>query len=319
MFLRTPIATRAKLAIYGMIGRNPWAARSLDRYLARRMFRRVFGRYPDLARPVLFNEKITARKLFDQRTVFPLLADKLKMRDFIAGRLGERALPALLGVQERFDDIDFDRLPDKFVIKPNHGSHWVMVVEDKKALDRAVARRRVQGWLRTNYYVNSREVFYRDVRPKIMIEEYLQEDGGTPASDYKCYVFDGVLQFFSIGWRPSVAIQKQAVFFDRDGRELPVRVEYPDAVVKRPYIGEPGHDPASLPPMPANLERLIEAAEKVAKGFDFIRADLYTTSGRILVGELTSLPNGGIRAFDPPEYDRIFGNYWQLVLGGAQP
>lgn len=319
MFLRSPITTRAKLAIYGFIGRNPWAAKILDRYLARRMYRRVFGRYPDLARPALFNEKITARKLFDQRAIFPLLADKLKMRGFIAGRLGERYLPALLGVQTRFDDIDFDSLPDKFVIKPNHGSHWVMVIEDKKALDRAAARRRVQGWLRTNYYVNSREVFYKDVKPQIMIEEYLEEDSATPASDYKCYVFDGVLRFFSIGWRPAIAVQKQVVFFDRAGREMPVRVAYPDAVFKRPFIGEPGHDPTSLPPMPANLDRLIETAERIGKGFDFIRADLYSPGGRILVGELTSLPNGGIRAFDPPEYDRIFGNYWQQVLGGASP
>ncbi len=319
MLLRSPIATRAKLAIYGFIGLNPMSARMLDRYLARRIYRRVFGQYPDLSRPVLFNEKITARKLFDQRPVFPLLADKLKMRGFIAHKVGEHYLPKLLGVAERFDDIDFDRLPDKFVIKPNHGSHWVLVVEDEKALDRTATRRLVQRWLKTNYYVNSREIFYRDVKPQIMIEEFLEEDDGAPATDYKFYVFDGTVRFFSIGWRRAIAVQKQVVFFDRAGREMPVRVAYPDALFKRPFIGEPGHDPASLPPMPADLEKLIETAETLGRGFDFIRADLYSPGGRILAGELTSLPNGGIRAFDPPEYDRIFGAYWQQVLRGVSP
>ena len=319
MFLRSPIAARAKIAVYGLIGLSPRCARVLDRYLARRIYRRVHGRYPDLVRPTLFNEKITARKLLDERDIFPLLADKLKMRSFIARKLGEPYLPALLGVAERFDDIDFDRLPDKFVIKPNHGSHWVLVVEDKKALDRAAARRLAQRWLKTNYYVNSREVFYRDVKPQIMIEEYLEEDSGTPATDYKIYVFDGVVRFFSMGWRASPAIQKQVVFFDRAGRELPVRVAYPDAVFKRPFIGEPGHEEASRPDLPAHLDALIATAEKIGKGFDFIRADLYSSGGRIVVGELTSLPNGGIRAFDPPDYDRIFGEYWQLVLSGPSP
>ena len=319
MLLRSPIATRAKIAIYGLIGLSPTAARMLDRYLARRLYRRVHGRYPDLARPLLFNEKVTARKLLDQRDIFPLLADKLKMRDFIARKLGERYLPALLGVAEQFDDIDFDRLPDRFVIKPNHGSHWVMIVEDKNTLDRSVARRLVQRWLKTNYYVNSREVFYRDVKPQIMIEECLAEDSGTPAIDYKIYVFDGAVRFFSMGWRASLAIQKQVVFFDRAGKELPVRVAYPDAVFKRPFVGEPGHAEASRPDLPANLDALFATAEKVGRGFDFIRADLYSPGGRILVGELTSLPNGGIRAFDPPEYDRIFGEHWRLALSGPSP
>ena len=110
-----------KFALYRLIGLNAWAARRLDLYLSRRAYRKVYGREPNLEHPVLFSEKITARKLFDRRAIFSTLADKVLARDFVAGRIGKQFLPELYLVCDRFEEIDFDRLPDKFVLKTNHG------------------------------------------------------------------------------------------------------------------------------------------------------------------------------------------------------
>ena len=118
--------------------------------------------------------------------------DHVLARDLAAGKIGAQYLPKLLAVCERFEDIDFDRLPDKFVIKANHGTHWVLLVENKAALDRTAARNLVNGWLKTDYYVNSREFFYKNIKPRIMIEEFLQEASGEPLIDYRFFVFDGV-------------------------------------------------------------------------------------------------------------------------------
>ena len=142
-----PLET-AKISLYRLIGLNAWAARRLDVHLSLRAYRRTFGRNPNLVQPSLFSEKVTARKLFDRRPVFSLLADKLLAREFAAARIGTEHLPRLHMICDRFEEIDFDRLPDRFVIKANHGTHWNLFVEDKAALDKAAARRLVNRWLK---------------------------------------------------------------------------------------------------------------------------------------------------------------------------
>jgi len=245
--------------------------------------------------------------------VFSMLADKLLAREFAAERIGARHLPTLLTACERFEEIDFDRLPDKFVIKTNHGTHWVLFVENKAALDRADARHRVTRWLKANYYVNSREIFYKNVKPMIMIEEFLEEDSGAPVLDYRFFVFDGVTKFFSIQQRRVVDGERAITRFTRDFEKLPVPVN--SATLDA--TGAPAED---LPPVqfPANMEQLFEIAGKLGQGFDFIRVDLYNPGGRILFGELTSLPMGGVRAFDPLICDQIFGQEWNLRLVDAE-
>ncbi len=320
LLLGSPFATEAKYALYRLIGLSPAGARYLDLFLSRRAYRKAFGTQPDLVHPITFSEKITARKLFDQRQIFPLLADKLWVRDFVASRLGEQFLPRLYAACDRFEDVDIDCLPDKFVIKTNHGTHWIIIVDDKRSFDRMSARRLVDGWLKANYYINSREIFYKNVTPKVMAEECLEEESGAPVIDYKFYIFDGTMTFFTISWRESVDAQRKVTFFDRARRQLPVQVEFPNSAFKRGQApSQGGTGPSQQPALPSNLDSLIGTAELIGKGFDFIRVDLYSPGGRVLVGELTSLPNGGIRPFDPPEYDRIFGEDWRLVLSGPSP
>src|SRR5262249_41653254 len=154
----------------------------------------------------------------------------------------------------RFDEIDFGQLPEKFVIKANHGTHWILVVEDKKALDKAGGRRLVDGWMKTNYYVNSREIFYRDVKPQIMVEEDLEEESGPAVIDYKCYAFDGVTRFIAVAWRRTVTSSREAALFDRDLREIPAQVEFGNSAYKRGQHAIAAPRPA----MPPNIARMME-------------------------------------------------------------
>ena len=179
MMVMPPLKDAAKIWLYRAMGLNPATARWLDHYLTRRMYCRVFGREPDLANPVLFSEKITARKLFERRPIFTTINDKLLVRDFVAERIGPQYLTRLHFTGERFEDIDFDSLPDAFVIKANHGCRWLTIVEDKSTFDRERARRQAQGWLRDSYYLYSRERMYKDIKRKLLVEEYLREPSGA--------------------------------------------------------------------------------------------------------------------------------------------
>lgn len=306
------IKTAIKFALYHLIGLSPFAERRLDIYLSRRIYRKTFGREPALGNPVLFSEKVVARKLFDRRPILSTLADKLLAREYVAERIGRQFLPKLYFVCNRFEEIDFDTLPDKFVMKANHGSGWTLVVDDKKTFDRGAAQKIFRRWMGTNYHFNSREFFYKNVDRKIMIEEYLQETSGAPAIDYKFYVYDGVPKFFQI--RAGLTNKH----FDRDCRELPIRLRGPTMQVslaenfRRDYARK---NPSAEFTLPPNMEQLFDIAGKLGRGFDFMRVDLYNPGGRVLFGEMTPLPGSGARSFDPPEYDRVLGEHWHLTLG----
>jgi teichuronopeptide biosynthesis TupA-like protein len=308
MAQRSAFATAAKLALYRLIGANPAAARYLDLYLSRRAYRHSYGREPDLVNPRLFSEKVMARKLFEQRPIFWMLADKLKAREFAAARIGEGYLPRLLAVAERFDDIDFTRLPQHFVIKPNHGSQWAIVNDGHKPFDIAVARKLVNSWMRTDYYWPSRERFYRQVERRVMVEECLEEPSGDPVMTYRFFVFDSVPRFYYAARKSHdgrVVIQH----FDENCRLLPVRLVAPGYTAEH-YAARSGE----VLPVPSNIGELFELARRLGAGFDLMRVDLYDPGGRALFGEYTTLSGGGLVAFDPPEYDRIFGEMWKLAL-----
>ena len=301
-----------KISLYRLIGLNARTERWLDLYLTRRMYRRVFGREPDLSNPVLFSEKITARKLFERRPIFTTISDKVLVRDFVADRIGPQFLTKLHFVGERFEDIDFDSLPNEFVIKANHGCRWMSIVENKKTFDRNAARKQFRRWLRDSYHLYSREYIYKNIERRVLVEELLKESAGAPAIDYKFYVYDGVVRFVLVTRR--VGKTRILTFFDRDGRRHEVRgVSLSSAHTARPPSSQPGLAPTEFP---ANFEPMAAIAAELGRGFDFMRVDLYNPGGRILFGELTPLPTGGVIAYDPPEFDRTLGEPWRLALNG---
>jgi hypothetical protein len=260
-------------------------------------FRRRHGYFPNLRMPKTFSEKILYRKLFDRRPILTVIADKIAIREYVSGRIGPEYLPKLLHIGETPDTIPWSRLPDRFVIKPNHGSGWVQLVTDKPSAERARIEELGAYWLRKNFYVLGGEWAYKNIRPQLMIEEFLDSGSGYPPNDYKFYVFDGRVEYVQVDLDRFAEHRRNIL--DRNGARVPATLDYPA-------------DPGEVVP-PACFDRMIEIAERLAQGWDFIRVDLYDCAGRIVFGELTGTPQNGLGIFDPPGWDLTFGELWPLA------
>jgi hypothetical protein len=222
---------------------------------------------------------------------FTQLADKLAVRPYVAGKIGEQHLPALLWAGASPRRTPFDRLPTPYVIKANHGSGYVIPAVD--APDREVVIRRTSWWLEANYYWKAREYQYFDIPPRLLIEEYLSNPDGSSVNTYKFWCFGGVPHVVHVTDRPD-SINPA---FDMSWNQI-----------------EFSHNPKSQPrhPRPKHLERMVEVASRLSEDFDFVRVDLFNVDGRILFNELTFTPCGGHLEFKPAEWDVKFGDLWSL-------
>jgi hypothetical protein len=260
-------------------------------------FRRVHGRLPDLQAPRTFSEKILHRKLFDRRPFLTLFADKLAIRDHVADRIGDEFLPGLLHVADSAQGLPWTELPDRFVIKPTHGSGWVHIVTDRKRIDPAGIEDLCAYWLRQNYYVAGGEWAYRDIPPRLLIEEFLDDGSGQSPRDYKFFVFGGRVEYVQVDLDRFA--EHRRVMFDRNGQRLDFRL------LHRTYPGDVE--------LPFGFGRMVELAEKLAVDVDFVRVDLYDCAGRIVFGEMTGTPENGLAPFDPPAWDLAFGQLWRMA------
>ncbi len=265
-------------------------------FIAIRRHRNFHGAFPDLFKPKTFNEKVLYRILFDRRPLLTQITDKIAVRSFVASRLGSQILPRLHYLTTRPHTIPFDRLPDQFVVKPSHGSGWVQVVTDKAALDRDSLIEICAGWLKKNYYEITREWVYKDIKPQIMVEEFIDDGSGAAPNDYKLYVFNGQVEF----------IQVDAGRFTEHRRRL-----YTPAWEKMDVLI--GYDDirGEMRP-PAHLAEMLAAAENLGRDIDFVRADFYDTAHKLYFGELTTSPDYGLGRFRPKEFDRYLGGRWTL-------
>jgi hypothetical protein len=169
----------------------------IDRWIIRWHYFFISRRFPNLKNGQRFTEKIQRRKLFDHNPLLNVLQDKYESRAYVAERIGEEYLIPCYTVTEDSDSIDFSGLPDEFVIKPTHGSGWVILVEDKSKMDEIAIRKTMRAWLKMNYYRFSREWAYKDIEPRIMVEKLLHDDGKTGLpSDYKISCFSGEPRIF---------------------------------------------------------------------------------------------------------------------------
>ena len=282
------------------------ARRDLLRWMPARPYLRRYWKatmgYPlNLDHPVTYNEKLQWLKLYDLDPAYPEMVDKVTAKEQARKILGDDAIIPTLGVWERAEDIDWDALPDRFVLKCTHDSGTVIVCEDKSALDRKTAVEKLSAGLARNYYHRTREWFYKDIRPRVIAEAYLSDESRTDGelSDYKFYCFDGspVFVMVCVGRKKGYP---SFYYFDREWNALPY-----DRITK-------DAPPKSLPPRPQNLGRLFEAAEKLSEGLRHVRVDLYSVGDRIYFGEWTLFSGGGYDQDITPEADRYFGSLLNL-------
>jgi hypothetical protein len=248
------------------------------------------GKPLNLENPQTYNEKIQWLKLYDSTPIKTRLADKYLVRDWVKERIGEKYLIPLLGVWDKFDDIDFERLPDKFVLKANHGSGWNIIVKDKSTFEKAAAKGKFSIWLNTNFaFVNGLELHYKGITPKIIAEPYLENDNGD-LYDYKVLCFNG---------------EPYYVLVDSDRQTNHKRNIYDLEWNLQPFRDYPNSGPKNKP---NNLDEMIFLAKTLSKCFVLVRVDFYVLNdGSLKFGELTFTPCSGQSRWNLPEYDLVLG------------
>ncbi|HXS41832.1 MAG TPA: ATP-grasp fold amidoligase family protein [Stellaceae bacterium] len=272
-----------------------------DWMVAVRYYVESYGRLPNLFWPRTFNEKLLHRMVFDRRAVLAEITDKLRFRAYAASRVEPSLLPTLYHVTDDPEDIPFERLPDRFVLKPNHGSGWIHVVPDKSKLDRGAAIALCRSWLRQNYYELTREWVYKNIAPKIMVEEFVDDGSGGIPTDYKFYAFDGLTE----------VIQVDIGRFGNHRRGF-----YTPSWEKLALHYGRGEIIGAIP-RPPHFEAMLQAAKILGRDFDFVRVDFYDTPRRAYLGELTATPAAATNIFGSRDYERYLGKFWRLPQRGG--
>ena len=263
-------------------------------------FYACMGKKLDLDTPKTFNEKLQWLKLYNRNPEYTMMVDKYLVRNYIKKTIGEEYLIPLIGVWDDPDDIDFDALPDKFVLKCNHNSGKGMCIcKDKSKMDVEKIRSGLRAGLAEDYFLCSREWPYKDVSRKIIAEQYMEDTKTAELRDYKFFCFDGeVKALFVATDRQKVGEEVKFDFFDAEYNWFPFRQGHPNALIK--------------PDKPECFEKMKELAAKLSVGVPHVRVDFYEVNGKIYFGELTFYHFCGIVPFEPEEWDLTFGQWIKL-------
>jgi hypothetical protein len=253
-------------------------------------------RFLKLGNPQAYSDKIQWLMLNGGLERYAQYADKYEARRYIEDTLGSEYLVPLIGVWDKFDDVPFDRLPGRFVLKATHGQGYNFFCPDKASLDLASLRRTVSAWMRENFYRREREPQYRPIRPRLIAEAYLQDDSGA-LRDYKFPCFDG--EPYLVQVLAGHASNRTENFFDREWNPLAIEEK-----------GFPNGTEAIQ--KPCQLADMLDVAAKLSAGFPFVRVDLYCVDGQIYVGELTFTPACGIITYEPRSVDLELGRMLDL-------
>lgn len=274
----------------------PFRMISDERYL--KMFYKGYQhRNLNLSNPRTFNEKLQWLKLYDRRPEYTEMSDKYLVRDYVKKKIGEKYLVPLLGVWEHVDEIDYDALPEQFVLKCNHDSGSVCVCKDKETFDFKSAKKKLKKALHTQYYWKSREWNYRNIKRKIVAESYLENDESGDLADYKYFCFDGEPQFIQVDI--SRFTNHVRNFYDCNWKFIDV--EYGCK-----------NDELKVLPKPKEHEEMIKLAKILSVGYPHVRVDFYVCKKQVFFGELTFHHGGGVMPIYPFQYDEQWGKLLNL-------
>ena len=256
--------------------------------------------YPlNLIQPRTYNEKLQWLKLNNIHPEYAQLVDKIEAKVYVEQKIGTKYIIPTLGIWENVEKIDWDNLPEKFVIKCTNDSGGVVICNDKSKLDISKAKAKLINSWGKNYFNRNKEYPYRYLTPRIIAEKYMEDESGFELKDYKFFCFDGEPQFLFV----ATGRQQNDTrfdFFDLKWNHLPVLNGHPNA----DYPIE----------MPKNFAEMIDIARKLSQGLIHVRVDLYNVNGKIYFGELTFFHWSGLTPFEPMEWDYKFGEYLKLPV-----
>lgn len=261
-------------------------------------YKRKIGKELNLNNPQTFNEKLQWLKLHDRKPEYTTMVDKYAVKRYVADIIGAEYIIPTLGVWNHFDEIDFEKLPNQFVLKCTHDSGGLVICKDKAKLDKATAKKKLETSLKNNYYWSGREWPYKNVKPRIIAETYMEDNKVHELIDYKFMCFNGNVKcIFTCSERFSDDGLK-VTFFDTEWNMMPFERHYP--VSKNP------------PTKPIHLNSMIKFAKKLSQSIPFIRVDFYEINKKLYFGELTFFPGSGFEEFTPVSWDYKLGNWLQL-------
>lgn len=256
----------------------------------------TFGKKINLKAPVSFNEKLQWLKLYDRNPAYCGMVDKYEAKKIVAEKIGEEYIIPTLGVWTNFDDIDFQSLPDQFVLKCTHDSGGLVIVKDKNSFDKEAAKEKITKALNTNYYLLGREWPYKHIEPRIIAEKYMVDEPEAPdLTDYKFFCFDGKVDCVMVCLERSSG-ETKFYFFNQDWK------------LKRLNIRGKNAPEGFTIPKPKCMDEMFQIAAELSKGMPFVRVDLYQSNGQVYFGELTFYPASGFDANLLPETDEYFGS-----------
>lgn len=269
-----------------------------DEKFLKKLFKLRMGKELNLDNPQTFSEKLQWLKLYNRKPEYTMMVDKYAVKEYVASMIGGEYIIPTLGVYNSVDEIDFNSLPNQFVLKCTHDSGGLVICKDKSKLDIKSARKKLAKSLKNNYYYQNREWPYKNTTPRIIAEQYMEDESGYELKDYKFFCFDGEPKCCQV-----IAGRKDVMtvdFFDKDWNHLPFH--------------EPRIYPYSreLVSRPQSYENMWKLAQKLSANQPFLRVDFYNINGQIYFGELTFFPTSGMGGFDPEEWDYTFGNWIKL-------
>ncbi len=254
----------------------------------------IFDKPLNLNNPQTFNEKLQWLKLYDRQSIYTTMVDKHAVKDYVANIIGKEYIIPTLGVYDKFEDIDFSKLPNQFVLKCTHDSGGLVIVKDKSKLDIKKAKKKINRCLKCNYYYRNREWPYKNVKPRIIAEKYMVDSTNDYLPVYKFFCFDGkpmIIQAIQNDKQPNETID----YFDINWNLLSLKQNFPNS--KTHLI------------KPKLLDEMLLLCQKLSKGHSFIRVDLYSINEKIYFSEFTFFSDGGLMPFEPKEWDKKLGDY----------
>lgn len=276
---------------------------SSEKFL-KRMYLINIGKELNLENPVTYTEKLQWLKLYDHRSEYTTMVDKYAVKQYVTERIGEEYVIPLLGVWENAEEIDFDSLPERFVLKTTHDSGAIIICKDKKTLDINNTKKKLAYFLKRNYFDCNREWPYKNVKPRVIAEAYMEDSTDKELRDYKFFTFGGEPKVLYIAQGRGKGEPTVADFFDMDFNHLPFTID---------------HDMAQTPPQkPKCFEEMKRLAAILSKGTPQLRVDFYEVDGKVYFGEMTFFHCSGFEGFHPEEWDKTFGDWVILPNKGEE-
>jgi hypothetical protein len=279
-----------------------------ERLYLKWLFRLKMGYRLNLDNPQTFSEKLQWLKLYNRKPEYTLMTDKLAVKEYVASLIGEEYVIPTLGVWERAEDIEWDKLPDKFVLKTTHGANaaGVVVCRDKSTFNREDAIKKLDRSMKEDdlsTYMG--EWIYKNIHRRIIAEELLEDTDNASGAlpDYKFYCFSGIPKYCQ-------------VIRDRNTKET---IDFYDMEWEHmPFVGlNPVTNGISAVTKPAHLDNMIQICRKLSTDMVFSRIDLYVVNDRTYFGEITLFPASGLGTFTPNEYNTVLGNMIKLPLSSS--